>query len=767
MFDVGLLYSITAGVACIVVLIMYFRTMATDFEELIDKPFLKLTNFVVIFCLIDAIWGLLTSSVTGNHRIAYIIFSYLFHFGSACSAYVWAEYVINYIGVEGRKKTVLNFARGILLMFQSAVLSSNIWTGAFFVVDAEGNYITYQLRNFMFALQFAYYIIIIVYSFVTYVINRKSDKGKIYLKTLIFSSVPLIFGFAQMLWPDGPMYSLGFMLCTVLIYSINITDQREDLIAKIYKEENNKLTSIVSGLSEDYVGLYYIDMNTNRYERYTNIGNMKDGFDVMIAENFFEDKNMAVEDDVHPDDRVLVKEMISKAKMQSELTDKTTYTFNYRLKSGKRNYKYYMTKVIKPHETGDSNHVILGVFDDDARTRAVMDKQRAMKDAAKTAERANEAKTNFLFNMSHDIRTPMNAILGFTEIAKKHIDDKEYLTEVLDKVLLASNHLMALINDILDMSRIESGRFDLDIKTESIRNLGAGLCVIADELATSRDIKFTYEVLDVTQEYVKCDRLHLNQVLLNILSNAMKYTDIGGNVKFTIRQLGEKYGKVTYEFVVEDDGIGMSREFLSKIYDQFERESTVSASGIEGTGLGMSIVKKLVDKMSGSININSKKGEGTTVIINISFEVSMAPIEKSDENVYVDVKVLEGKRILLVDDNELNREIAADLLAEYNVIVEEAEDGAMAVKMVEEAEECYYDAVLMDIQMPVMDGYDATRSIRAIGKRWTAALPIIAMTANAFDEDRRDAALAGMNAHLAKPVRADILAETLVMNIGK
>ncbi len=378
------------------------------------------------------------------------------------------------------------------------------------------------------------------------------------------------------------------------------------------------------------------------------------------------------------------------------------------------------------------------------------------------AEENSRAKTDFLSQMSHDIRTPMNAIVGFTNLAIKEKNIEVIKENYLSKINTSSQHLLMLINDVLEMSRIESGKMALD-------EVPVDLGEILDEIASIIGMRAHEEGLtlhaegNMTDRYVYCDKLRLNQILMNLLGNALKFTPEGGSIKVVVEQEpADKAGWAVYELRVSDTGIGMSPEFARKVFEPFERERTSTVSGKEGTGLGLSIVKSIVDTMNGTITVDSVKGEGTTFTVRMKLrlvepelaaqmktaEAKSAREELSAEELQ---KRFAGKRILLVEDNELNRYIAEAILKEAGFVVEQAEDGSIAVEMVSRVPADYYYVVLMDVQMPIMDGYEATRAIRAMeGER--AGIKILAVTANAFASDVKDAEEAGMNGHIAKPI---------------
>lgn len=525
--------------------------------------------------------------------------------------------------------------------------------------------------------------------------------------------------------------------------------------------------------------------------------------------------------------------------------------------------------------------------------------QAVLEEKLQKAEAAERAKTMFLSNMSHDIRTPMNAIIGFTTLAETNIDNKERVQNYLSKILSSSNHLLSLINDILDMSRIESGRLNIEEKECSISDIFRDMRNIIQTQMHQKQLNFYMDTIDVIDEDIYCDKLHVNQVLLNLLSNAIKFTPAGGSVSLTIKQKqNAPKGYGAYEIRVKDTGIGMSKDFVKHVFSPFERERTSTVSGIQGTGLGMPITKSIVETMGGTIEVETEQGKGTEFIINLEFRLQTeskqihpiselqglralvvddnfdtcdsvtkmlmqigmrsewtlhgkeavlrakqaieigdeyyayildwalpdlggievarqirsfagenipiiiltaydwsaiedeareagvtafcnkpifmselrdtlaSVISKADlpqkESILPDTSdELKGKRLLLVEDNELNLEIAQEILTESGFLVETAEDGTVAVDKVKNSQPGYYDLVLMDVQMPIMNGYEATKAIRELDNKELANIPIVAMTANAFDEDVKLSMEAKMNGHLAKPIDVNRLMETL------
>ena len=372
---------------------------------------------------------------------------------------------------------------------------------------------------------------------------------------------------------------------------------------------------------------------------------------------------------------------------------------------------------------------------------------------AKTqAEAASSAKTSFLFNMSHDIRTPMNAIMGFRDLLEKHIDEPERRADYLRKIKEASKVLLSIINNVLEMARIEKGTVVVEEVAMNTKNFGISIFSVFSEMMAEKNIEFTHEDL-VVHHNVYCDPTKIREIFMNLLSNAYKYTKPGGKVHVRLRELpSNREGYGIFETSVSDTGVGMSAEYLAHIFEEFSRENTSTANKIEGTGLGMPIVKRLVELMGGTIRVSSEKGVGTTFVVVLPHRIADEPENVEPEDVEADGAVFEGKRILLAEDNDLNAEIAEEILTSVGFMIERAEDGAICYEKIVSSETGYYDLVLMDIQMPNMDGYQATRAIRALADKEKANIPIIAMTANAFEEDRSKAINMGMNGHIAKPI---------------
>ncbi|MCI8810892.1 MAG: response regulator [Oscillibacter sp.] len=677
-----------------------------------------------------------------------------------------------------------------------------------------------------------------------------------------------------------------------------------DFTAQKLREEEERMESerrqmaLIHALSLDYSLVSFFDLDTGH------------GFPLRVDENdthfsdtiftagvpFQQSMETYIQKYVYSDDQEMMRQAASQEILRKELADKTIYYINYRA-SINGEMRYYQMKTVRAGTWDGQRGMVLGFRSVDEETRREMEKKTLLEDTLAQARRANQAKSTFLSNMSHDIRTPMNAIIGFTNLAITHIDRKEQVEEYLKKIMTSGNHLLSLINDILDMSRIESGKIHLDEELCSLPEILHSLHSIIQADIHAKQLDLYIDAVDVTDEEIYCDKLRLNQLLLNLLSNSVKYTGAGGSVSIQIvEKSGAPDGYANYEFHIKDTGIGMSEEFVSHIFEPFERERTSTISGIQGTGLGMAITKNIVDMMNGHIEVRSKQGEGTEFMVALTFrlptgtkEIQVIPELKDVRALVVDDDfntcdsvsymlqqigmraewTLSGKeailrtrqavtrndnyavyivdwlipdmngievarrirqemgehvpiivltaydwsdiedeareagvttfcrkplfsselrkclrsvirqeerkenpldvmasrqhsgRILLAEDNEMNQEIAVTILEEAGFSTDVAENGQIAVDMLKRSEPGYYRLILMDVQMPVMGGYDATKEIRSLENQELANTPILAMTANAFEEDRQQALRCGMNGHIAKPIDIEKLMDTL------
>ena len=667
---------------------------------------------------------------------------------------------------------------------------------------------------------------------------------------------------------------------------------------KLQEEENERQQmELVQALSIDYKVVCFFDLETGigkplRVEEVSQ--QFKENFAGELS--FEESMEFYIQKYVCEEDREMVRQAASREEIEKGLSEGKQYHVNFRTQK-KGQLEYYQMKIVRAGVRSGRGSIVLGIRSVDKEIRNEMEQRSNLKDALMQANRASKAKSVFLSNMSHDIRTPMNAIVGFTSLAMKHIDNRERMEEYLKKIMTSGNHLLSLINDVLDMSRIESGKIRLDEKACSLPEILHSICNIVQADVHAKQLELHIDTLDIRNEDIYCDKLRLNQVLLNLLGNAVKYTGAGGAINMRITEkAGAPDGFAQYEFSIKDNGVGMSDEFVEHIFEPFEREKNSTTSGIQGTGLGMAITKNIVDMMNGTIEVESELGVGSTFTVSFVFRTrkeekeeqaipelkncralvvdddfntcdsvsymlgqiglraewtlsgkeavlrtKQASMRKEGYLVYIidwllpdmngievtrrvrqvmgdNVPVIvltaydwseieeeakeagvtafcskplfmselrkclrtvigaeeqveeekEGRevqfkagRILLAEDNELNQEIAVEILGGAGFTTEVAENGKVALEMLQRSDPGYYQLVLMDVQMPVMSGYEAVREIRQLENQRLAGIPVIAMTANAFEEDKQEALRNGMDGHIAKPINIELLFTTL------
>ncbi len=570
-----------------------------------------------------------------------------------------------------------------------------------------------------------------------------------------------VMGNVKLVEEDGQLFYQRFLLdCTT-------QKLREK---KRRREAEKQQMQLIHALSIDYSFVYYFDLDTGM-----GIPLRIDEDDMSISDlvhnrivSLKETMEQYIQDFVYDEDQEMLRQASSREKLVKELAEHNLYYVNYRI-SDQEGMKYYQMKVVRTGTDEGSQGIVIGFHSVDAETRDEMEKKSLLEDALSQANKANQAKSIFLSNMSHDIRTPMNAIVGFTTLALTHLNEREQVKEYLEKIKTSGDHLLNLINDVLDMSRIESGKMKLDERSCSLADIFDNLHNILQADVQAKQLALQIEMENVTDQNVYCDKLRLNQLLLNLLSNSVKYTEAGGSVNVKlVQQKGTQPGYANYEFHIKDTGIGMSEEFVKQIFEPFERERNSTISKIQGTGLGTAITKNIVEMMNGTIKVTSRQGVGTEFTVLLPFRLDY----DADKNMAVHEGAGEKRspaesvrnhtgNILLVEDIELNQEIAVTILNEAGFTTEVAADGRIAVDMVKHSSPGYYQLVLMDIQMPVMDGYEATRAIRSLENKELASIPIIAMSANAFEEDKQEALKCGMNGHIPKPIDVDNLFETL------
>ena len=447
--------------------------------------------------------------------------------------------------------------------------------------------------------------------------------------------------------------------------------------------------------------------------------------------------------------------------MAARLHNKESMSSEFKLKEG----SWFLSMVIPQNydKNGNVTSVLIANRDVTDEKMRELRQEEELREAKLKAECANKAKSSFLFNMSHDIRTPMNAIIGYAELASRHLQETEKLGRYLEKIQICGKELLSMLGNVLDLARIENNKVEMEYTVSNVHECFENCIIMFQQQAESKN-----QTLSLTEQimypYVYMDAPHLSEVCLNIISNAIKYTNTGGAISCNVVQKScEKEDWCNMIITITDNGIGMSEEFQKHIFDAFERERNSTASHIEGSGIGMGITKKLIELMNGTIEVKSKQGEGSSFTVTVPCRKALKEdtLEKKNTNLH-NKNCLNGVRILLVEDNEINIEIARELLTEEGCLVETANDGVACIDMIEKADADYYKLILMDIQMPVMNGYDATLAIRKMKDTKKSRIPIIAMTANAFAEDVQKVLSVGMNDHVAKPVDINILVSTMM-----
>jgi signal transduction histidine kinase/ActR/RegA family two-component response regulator len=540
---------------------------------------------------------------------------------------------------------------------------------------------------------------------------------------------------------------------THIVIGISSVDEQMKAMEAFEMAHHASITfgRVASALAGDYFSIYVVDLDTDHFVEYSatkefdTLGVEKNG------EDFFNLSRRNMSRLIYEDDRERFMGTFYREKVMSILERDKIFTMKYRLVFGDTPVWVSMKATLL--EDNDGRHLIIGTNNIEAQMEREAEYQRRVREAR------TSARNDFLANMSHDIRTPMNAIVGYTNIAKSNKHKPETVADALDKIGSSSHYLLSLINDILDISKIESGKMQISCGPCDLAALFRRIEDITELQAKKKSLVINYCHDNICHYQVITDELRIEQIIINIVSNAIKYTPPGKTVDLIVEEVPSPGGKNKYRFIVRDTGIGIKEEYLPHIFESFTREERTTVNRIQGTGLGLAITAKIVEMMGGTISVKSKLGEGSEFTV----ELELDPLETDSPAIAVNSENIDlaGHRILLVEDNAINAEIARMILEQYGAEVQQAENGKTGLEALQEKGPGYYDAVLMDIQMPVMNGFEATKAIRALGGAYATALPIIAMSANAYDEDVRDCLAAGMNGHIAKPFNPDELMRIL------
>lgn len=567
-------------------------------------------------------------------------------------------------------------------------------------------------------------------------------------------------------------YAAGFTIeyCIVSVVLFNLVRRMKRLVSEYNSAENalndsEKERQMMEALCINYSAAYYCDLikdsmrpvkqkkNTHSEqakEKLQNPGSYSEWirytFDTLVVK------------EESPD----YLEIFNAEQLMKRLQNQESFVYRHRTIPNKLGMEYFETTVVRLYTDKNSFKVILGYRPIDDIVAEEKQHQHQMEQALNAARQAAEAKTNFLHRMSHDIRTPLNGIIGLLNIDKTHFDDKALVWENHEKMETAANHLMSLINDVLQMGRIDDGSLIMPHEWISLYDLTCDIVNIVSSRVLEAGLTWEYEEKksEIPYPYIYGSALHLRQIFLNIYGNCIKYNRPGGKITTIVEALGDHDGVCTYRWIISDTGIGMSQEFVKHIFEPFVQEKNDARSNYQGTGLGMAIVKNLVELMGGTISVSSEEGVGSKFVITIPFEIAPEPLKKADNNM-IEKFDIQGMSLLLAEDNELNAEIAKTLLSDGGAKVTVVTDGKQAVEQFENSGYGEFQVILMDVMMPVMDGIEATKAIRMLERSDAKKIPIIAMTANAFPEDIQRCLDAGMNAHLAKPLEMDKVIETI------
>ncbi len=541
----------------------------------------------------------------------------------------------------------------------------------------------------------------------------------------------------------------------------NIIDNY-DKEKKLIDQEHLRRLEVIEGLSVNYDTILYADLDTDKVLPYRRSSRIADQFDYERKPcEFLEFVSGYVNTWVHPDDRQHVLDAVSPDYIREKLADDKSYYVNYRILS-ENTIQFLQLRIINVGDESRISQIVMGCRRIDEEIIREMEQKQFLEDAVNRANAAIVAKNTFLSNMSHDMRTPLNAIFGFLALAKSNIDDRQRTRDYLDRIEESSHQLLEQIEKVLEIAWMESDDVHF-AETE------CNLADIAQEMYDSlrpktiaKNISFSMECTELKHPYVYGDADKLRQLIKYLINNAIKYNKTNGSVKFTIKESDEGQGEYAlYQIVIEDSGIGISEDFLERIFEPFEREKNTTHSQEFGVGLGLTIAKSIANRMDGDIEVKSTVGKGSTFTATLRLRIqaeSSANAEDQSDNSYVN---LPGKRILLVEDNEINLEIETEILQGIGFIIETAEDGSIAVDKLKRAAPGYFSLVLMDIQMPVMNGYEASKAIRKLEDPALSQIPIIALSANAFESDKQMSLKSGMNEHLTKPIDIPLLLDTI------
>lgn len=685
-----------------------------------------------LYYMVDSSWG---AFLRLDMRRSLHVASMAFYLCLALTVMAWCHFVNVYLHQSNKFGRRLTYFGNGFFVCEILALAGNEAVPYFFWIDEKGFH-PGPVRYLVFAVQV---LVFMVVSFQTLAValRSKGPRRRRNVTICTFSFGMVIFVILQDVALMVPLYTIGLILGNCILHVFVVEDEKSEYRKRL--QNNNEVFSSAgyalwrvtfddkghptklkgNDKLKEILAAKDSNMNATQFFNYY-IGRLSEKSKQVAFDDFIDMREGEVKSRVlewnHP-----IKGTI------------------YLTVGGTQNYDYDQTLTLSGY-MGDTTQQV-----------------HELESLNSSLEAANKAKSTFLYNMSHDIRTPMNAIIGYSNLLEKNLGDKQKCTNYINKIRTSSDFLLSLINNVLEMARIENSLEQLDESVHHVDTFIQSVNSIFEEQMMTKGIEYT-STLEVQHNIIMCDAVKLREIYLNLLSNAFKYTLPGGKVSFDVKEIeSDRPAFARYEVRIADTGIGISETFLPHLFNEFSRERTYTDNKIEGTGLGMAIVKSYLDLMDGEIQVQSELGKGTCFTINISHKIAdgrgVLPQERTSDVEFS----FEGKRVLLAEDNDLNAEIAIEILTEYGLEVERAVDGVVCVNMIASALAGYYDVVLMDVQMPNMDGYEASRTIRRMSDKEKASIPILAMTANAFSKDKNNALESGMNGHIAKPIDTGVM----------
>ena len=761
--------------ALLIVLVFGYFITQYDTSTKSGKSFIHILACIFTTSVLNVVCDTLLQVMEPN-TFLYVLYSVYLLVTVTC-AFILTEYTRVIVNPSG-KPGFMDIFNYVLLALYTVVCVVAVNTHIF--VSLTDKTVSRGKAYVYIYLLSGYYLVFAFFRMIKYfnTLSKRQTQGVISFVIITFSGALfqfLVFG-DQML-----IFFIYALSCMILLFAFETPDYQKMIKAtnelRINKEalekskqRENALYKTVNQLMKTASWVIYFDKDGNMSE-----AAWSEEIKTLLGYELEEDVDTASlwTDSLHPEDSKSAMDAFMKGMKGEE------YRIETRLRCKDCSYHWFLCTgdIVKDSEGNvESYQGVMQNIDDEVykrelvaeRLAAVSELEQSQEDLKKAlfnAEEANRAKTTFLSNMSHDIRTPMNAIIGYAQLAKEQINDKDEVMDCLNTIKSSGDHLLSLINDVLDMSRIESGKVKVEDSPCSLDETIKEIEVLTKANVEERHQTYETIIENLSEPYVMCDRLRLNQVLINCVGNAVKYTGEGGNIRVTLSQNeSSKSGCKEYVFKIADNGIGMSEEFLKHVFEPFERAKDSTTSSIQGTGLGMAITHNLIQMMGGTITAESELGKGSTFIITLPLTVISKDEYEASKDTITDgvsmeemISTLAGKKFLVVDDNKINRTIVKRLLGDRGMFVDECESGMKAIEIAEAMNEDSYDMIFMDIKMPVMGGYEATDAIRALNNEKAKSIPIIAMTANAFEEDKKMAQSHGMNGHVTKPFKIDEL----------